>query len=125
MGFRSMVAESGAAFKPRPVCHRAQYFLVRYEWLGFAYAVECGLQNSQRPVLQIRVDAVIHPGAVAPGDQYASLAQVCQMAGNFGLRQVKRVSQFANAQFTFGLHQHQAAQAGAVGQHFEKAIGFI
>jgi hypothetical protein len=45
------------------------------------------------------------------------------MPGDFGLDFAQRVGHFADADFVFRHHQHQAAQPGRIGQGLEKTMG--
>ena len=66
-----------------------------------------------------RVDAVVHPFAVAAGGDDAGFAQVGEVAGDLGLGLPEDFDEVADADFA-AVHEVEEAQAGGVGERGEE-----
>ncbi len=64
-------------------------------------------------------DAIVHPLAFAPRGNNAGIAQVCEVARNFGLRRVENLYKVADADFAIS-HQVKQAEPRGVAERLEE-----
>jgi hypothetical protein len=88
----------------------------------FTKALGKTLQQHFVRLAMCRRQAVVHPQALFPGNHQPRLAQIGEVPGGGGLRDVQDVNQIADAQFP-ALEQIENPQPSSVGECPENRLG--
>lgn len=107
MGQKNLAA-AGTDSSPQP-------FIVLGEDPLVAKALRETLQQHRMRLAMRGRQAVVHPQAVFPGNHQPGPAQIGEVPGGGGLRNVQDVNEVADAQFA-ALQQIEDPQPGAVGK---------